>query len=235
MVVETPTQPAARSEKCKDRPPLNSGDRLSRAEFLRRYGQYPETKKAELVEGVVIVGSPVHKQHSIPHFRFSTVLGVYCAGTPGILAGDNQSVILDQENELQPDLCVWVSEERRAKSEESEKGPLIGAPDLVVEVAASSASQELHSKLNVYLRSRVREYLVLLAYERETRFFRLVDGEFRAVQPDDAGVFRSQVLPGFRFRSDWFWQGRISELLELAREGLASQEHRDFAAKPSAT
>lgn len=234
MVVETPTLPATRSKGFQDRPPLNSGDRLSRSEFHHRYGQYPEIKKAELVEGVVIVGSPVHKQHSIPHFRFATVLGVYCAGTPGILAGDNQSVILDHENELQPDLCVWVAGEQSAKAEESEKGPLIGAPDLVVEIAASSASHDLHNKLNVYRRNRVREYLVLLAYERETRFFRLADGEFATVRPDADGVTRSQVLPGFWFRSDWFWEGKTSELLQLVQEGLASQEHEEFAAKLSA-
>ncbi len=49
-------------------PPLNSGDRLSRAEFERRYSTQPEIKKAELIEGVVYVSSPVRtQQHGIPH------------------------------------------------------------------------------------------------------------------------------------------------------------------------
>jgi hypothetical protein len=39
--------------------PLQSGDRLSRAEFERRYQAHPDIK-AELVEGVVILASPVH-------------------------------------------------------------------------------------------------------------------------------------------------------------------------------
>ena len=234
MVVSAPAQSPIESKKGPSRPPLHSGDHLTRAEFRRRYALYPDIKKAELIEGVVIVGSPVHKQHSIPHFRFGTILGVYCAGTLGILAGDNQSVILDQENELQPDLCVWVPEEQRTSGGESEEGPLIGAPAFVVEVAASSASHDLHSKFDVYRRSGVREYLVLLAYEREMRFFRLEEGEFREVLPDEDGVTRSQVLPGFLFRSDWFWEGKMSELLQLVQEGLASQEHREFAAKLSA-
>ena len=34
-------------------PPLESGDRLSRAEFERRYAAMPALKKAELIEGVV--------------------------------------------------------------------------------------------------------------------------------------------------------------------------------------
>ena len=34
-------------------PPLESGDRLIRAEFERRYQAMPHVKKAELIEGVV--------------------------------------------------------------------------------------------------------------------------------------------------------------------------------------
>ena len=40
----------------------------------------------------------------------------------------------------------------------------------------------------------MQEYLVLLAYEREMRFFRLADGEYVLVEPDEYGVLRS---PGF--------------------------------------
>ena len=39
--------------------PLESGDRLSRAEFERRYMAMPDLKRAELIEGVVYVPSPV--------------------------------------------------------------------------------------------------------------------------------------------------------------------------------
>ena len=49
-------------------PPLESGDRLTRAEFERRYEAMPELKKAELIEGVVYVSSPVRfDRHSEQH------------------------------------------------------------------------------------------------------------------------------------------------------------------------
>ena len=228
MVIQAPTQPVAQTAPRRERPPLNSGDHLSRAEFHRRYGMYPEIKKAELIEGVVIVGSPVHRQHGIPHFDFGTILGVYRIFTPGLLASDNQSIVLDQENELQPDLCVWIDRAGGERVSGSEKGPLTGAPEFVVEVAASSASHDLHSKLNVYRRNGVQEYLVLLAYEREMRFFRLAHGEYIAVEAGADGVMRSQALPGFRFRSDWFWEGRLAESMQLVQEGIASPEQRAF-------
>ena len=228
MVIQAPTQPVAQTAPRRERPPLNSGDHLSRAEFHRRYGMYPEIKKAELIEGVVIVGSPVHRQHGRPHFQFSAILGAYVAHTPGLLAGDNESVVLDGDNELQPDLFVGIDAARGGQLTDSEKGPLIGVPEFIVEVAASSASHDLHSKLNVYRRNGVQEYLVLLAYEREMRFFRLSGGEYVAVEAGADGVMRSQALPGFRFRSDWFWEGRLAESMQLVQEGIASPEQRAF-------
>jgi hypothetical protein len=48
-------------------PALENGDRLTRAEFECRYEAMPHLKKAELIEGVVYVPSPVrHRQHGAP-------------------------------------------------------------------------------------------------------------------------------------------------------------------------
>lgn len=41
-------------------PPLQAGDFLTRAEFERRYHQHPNLKKAELIEGIVYMPSPVN-------------------------------------------------------------------------------------------------------------------------------------------------------------------------------
>ena len=234
MVVSAPALSPIESQKGSSRPPLQSGDHLCRAEFRRRYALYPEIQKAELIEGVVIVGSPVHRQHGRPHFQFVSLVGTYTAHTPGLVAGDNESIVLDEDNEFQPDLFIGIDSIRGGQLTDTEKGPLAGVPEFIVEIAASSASYDLHSKFDVYLRSGVQEYLVLLAYEREMRFFRLEEGEFRSVQPNEDGVLRSRVLPGLWFRSDWFWEGRMSELLQLVQEGLASREHQEFAANLSA-
>jgi hypothetical protein len=40
-------------------PLFENGDRLTRAEFERRYEAMPRVKKAELIEGVVYLGPPV--------------------------------------------------------------------------------------------------------------------------------------------------------------------------------
>jgi len=65
-------------------PPLENGDRLTRAEFERRYEAMPKLKKAELIEGEVYMPSPVRqRRHSHPHTRLVTWLGNYETDTPG--------------------------------------------------------------------------------------------------------------------------------------------------------
>src|SRR4051812_19106151 len=81
-------------------PPLENGDRLTRDEFERRYHAMPPHIKAELVEGVVYMSSPVKDTtHSQPHFDLITWLGAYRAATQGVLGGDNGTLRLDLDNE----------------------------------------------------------------------------------------------------------------------------------------
>src|SRR5262245_42047125 len=151
---ETSNAPAAVSA-------LENGDRLSRAEFERRYEAMPELKKAELIEGEVYVGSPVrHDLHSRPHGHLTVWIGTYSAATSGTDFGDNGSVRLDLDNEPQPDAYLLIRSERGGQARISEDDFVEGAPELVAEVASSSVSYDLGKKLHVYRRNGVREYVV---------------------------------------------------------------------------
>lgn len=51
-------------------PSLEPGDQLTRPEFERRYQAMPDCKKAELIDGVVYLPSPVrYLGHGQPHGR----------------------------------------------------------------------------------------------------------------------------------------------------------------------
>ncbi len=122
-------------------PPLESGDKLTRAEFEQRYAAMPHVKKAELIEGTVYMASPLRiTQHGDPHARIMAWLGVYWAATPGVQVGDNPTVRLDADNEPQPDALLRIE---AGQSTISEDGYVEGAPELIVEIAASSASLDL--------------------------------------------------------------------------------------------
>lgn len=206
-----------------------TGDHLTRAEFERRYVAQPHIRKAELIEGVVYMPSPVHlNKHSKPHSRIILFLGNYVAATPGADFGDNATVRLDRENEVQPDAFLRLHEAAGGQSRAGIDDYLEGAPELIVEVAASSAAYDLYEKLRVYRRNGVQEYLILLAYEQETRWFQLVEGEYKLLLPDEAGVLRSQVFPGLHFHADLFWADDLAGMLKVLQAGLALPEHHAF-------
>ena len=142
------------------RPALKHGDRLGREEFERRYALRPDLKKAQLIEGVVYMPSPVSVAHSEPHAMILGILLVYSAFTPGVRCYDNTTVRLDLDNEPQPDALLRIEPDHGGQSRVSEDGYIEAAPELIVEVAATSSSIELHDKLRAYRRNGVREYVV---------------------------------------------------------------------------
>jgi Uma2 family endonuclease len=178
-------------------PMLESGDRLTRAEFHRRYCERPDIKKAELVEGVVYVASPVRWDlHSEPQAWVLAWLGSYAARNPGLRLGGNGTVFLDADNEVQPDACLW--REEPAGPHVTEAHYLEGAPQLVVEIAASSAAYDLHDKMRAYRRNGVREYIVWRTIDAAIDWFRLHEGEYVRVEPNADGVIESETFPGLR-------------------------------------
>jgi Uma2 family endonuclease len=193
---------------------LHSGDRLTQPEFHRRYESWPEEWKAELVEGVVYVASPVSGQHSSPHAAIVLWLGTYQAKHPELRIDDNITVYLDADNEVQPDACLW--HEVPGGPVLDEHGYVEGPPQLVAEVAVSSVSYDLHDKLNAYRRTGVREYVVWPVEDRAIDWFRLHDGAYLRVEPDERDVIESQTFPGLRLAVQKMLAGdRAGVLAEL--------------------
>lgn len=218
--------------KTPDPPPLNAGDRLSRAEFERRYQAMPEVNKAELIEGTVYMPSPVHiLKHGQPHLILNTWLGVYIAGTPDVSGGDNATVRLDNENEVQPDALLRLETTLGGHSHVTEDDYLAGPPELIVEVAASSASYDLHSKRRVYARNGVQEYLVAQAYEQRVDWFVLRESVYEPLQADAEGILRSVVFPGLWLPVEALWAGDLATMLRVLQQGLVSPEHSVFVAE----
>src|ERR1039457_2997981 len=83
--------------------PLENGEFMHSREFLRRYERMPQVKKAELIEGVVYMGSPVSVRHAKPDGIIQVWLGTYASRHPDTEALPNANVILDAENTGQPD------------------------------------------------------------------------------------------------------------------------------------
>jgi Uma2 family endonuclease len=222
---------AAELETVEVPPTLESGDHLTRAEFEWRYNRRPDIKKAELIEGVVYMSSPVRfTQHSHPHANVMFWLVGYTVATPGVTSGDNPTVRLDLDNEPQPDGCLRIEATHGGQSRLDADGYVAGAPELIAEVAASSASYDLHTKLNAYRRNQVQEYVVLLTEERQLRWHRLRQGRYELLAPDAAGIIRSEVFPSLWLDVQALLAGNMARVLEVLQQGLASADHAAFVA-----
>ena len=204
-------------------PRLENGDRLTRGEFEKRYQGMSEVKKAELIEGVVVMPSPVNqKQHGNPHLRIATWIGNFEAATPGVIGGDNATIRLDLDNEPQPDALLMIEPKHGGQAQIDEDGYISGAPELIAEIASTSASYDLHDKLNAYRRNGVREYIVWRVLDRAVDWFVLRGSEYVPTAGDEASV---RPAAGSR-------DGAIGERrLATALEGHASAWPRTDATK----
>ncbi|HLJ09746.1 MAG TPA: Uma2 family endonuclease [Planctomycetaceae bacterium] len=227
----TQTSPLPQSPPPEKIPRLQVGDRLTRAEFERRYVAMPEINKAELVEGVVYMPSPVSTEgHGDPHFDLVTWIGNYRIQTPGVAGGDNATIRLDHDNEPQPDVHLRIQPEFGGATRIVE-GLLEGPPELVAEVSATSVSYDLHDKLNAYRRNGVREYIVWRVLERSIDWFILREGRFDRLPLANDGIYRSEVFPGLWLDPAAMVDGNVARVLVVLQSGLAADEHRDFVRK----
>ena len=213
-------------------PPLENGDHLDREEFERRFDAMPGLKKAELLEGVVYVPSPVRaKRHSEPHADLVAWIVHFKAYTPGVQALDNASVRLDRKNMPQPDAALRIEPGCGGQSRISDDDYVEGPPELAIEVASSSVSYDLHVKLRVFERQGILEYVVHRVLDASVDWFVLVEGKYQRLEPDAAGVFRSRAVPGLWLDAPALLRGDVPRVLEVLAEGLKTPEHADLVDK----
>lgn len=176
-------------------PILEPGDHLTLEDFDRIYEQRPDIKKAELIFGVVYMPSPVRvPEHAEPVGIVTTWLGNYALRHRGVRFAVDGSTKLSDQAKVQPDVMMWNEGGRSRVDEDTHH--LIGPPELVVEITASSASYDLHEKKDLYRAAGVQEYVVWRTLEGEIDWFALKEGEYVRLEPDEAGITHSEVFPG---------------------------------------
>lgn len=210
-------------------PPLENGDLLNRYEFERRYNSRPNHKKAELIEGIVYMAAALRfKSHGQPHGWIIGCLVAYEAMTPGVAVGIEPTVRLDVDNEPQPDAVLLIMPEAGGQAQLSEDDYIEGAPELVVEIAASSVAIDLHAKKQAYRRNGVKEYIVWQVLDQKISWFYLEKGEYLDLIADSDGILHSRVFPGLWLAVTELLAGNMQRVLAVIQEGVQSPEHREF-------
>lgn len=192
---------------------LDPGDHMDREEFHARYLLRPDIRRAELVQGVVYVPSPARiPEHGSPHNLLNAWIANYALRHPGLIGSSDGTVYLTEDDEVQPDVALF--RESKGNARINDEHYLEGAPELVVEVAASSRSYDLHSKKESYRRAGVIEYVVWRTLDGAIDWFVLRDGQYEDVFPDDNGIIESHQFPGLRLPVARILKGDWAAILE---------------------
>jgi Uma2 family endonuclease len=91
-----------------------------------------------------------------------------------------------------------------------------------VEVAASSASYDLHEKMEAYRRNGVREYVVWRGLDWAVDWFELRDGAYARREPDADGTVESVQFAGLRLHVPSLLAGNAAGVLAAVRPSGAS-------------
>lgn len=114
-------------------------------------------------------------------------------------------------------------------------GYIQGALELIVEVAASTVSYDLHEKLNAYRRNGVKEYVVWRTEDRAIDWFVLIEGVYNRHSAASDGIYRSLVFPGLWLDSAAILQNNMARVLQVLQQGIADASHQEFVARLSST
>jgi Uma2 family endonuclease len=211
---------------------LHTGDRMTREEFHRVYEQMPEGFEAELIGGIVYVGSPLKRRHGTNHLPLGSLFFAYEANTPGVESGDNTTILLGDEGEPQPDLYLRILPEFGGQSRTTGDDYVAGAPELLSEIVHSSRAIDLHAKRDDYARYGVLEYLVVCLREGQLRWFDLRANQ--ELSPDADGVFRMRAFPGLWVHAEALFAKDHRRLMTTLEQGLATAQHAAFVSRLAA-
>jgi len=208
--------------------PLQPGDRLNADEFERRYEAMPEGTKAELIEGIVYMQAAAKLSHGQPLGFMTTWIGHYCMATPGTDYANDATDRLDDSNQPQPDVSLFIRPECGGQTRISDDGYLTGGPELIVEIAGSSLAIDRGPKLRTYEQYGVKEYLIWRVKDQMIEWYVRRNDRFELCPADDDGVFRSETFPGLWLQRDAALVRDGVATMNTLDAGLATEAHTAF-------
>ena len=185
-------------------------ERMTAEEFLELA---PEDRKAELIDGEMVMPSPPLDIHERLFGFLHALLHVYVEQhNLGEVRGSRTPVILASDQVYEPDI-LFVARER---ADIITPRGVMGAPDFVIEILSrGTAAYDRGPKLRGYERAGVKEVWLIDPYgPAGTEFYWLKEGRYAPASVEE-GVLRSVAIPGFAIRVEWLWpDGAFIPVLE---------------------
>jgi Putative restriction endonuclease len=209
---------------------LVEGQRLDQPTFHALYQAMPPGTRAELIDGVVHMPSPVGLDHGEAHVPVIVWLSYYAEKTPGVRAMDNATTILGWKSEPQPDGLLRILPEYGGRTW-NEGGFVHGAPELVAEIAKATRYADFGPKLDDYQRAGVTEYVIRAFDPNEICWFSLDQGTLVQRTIGDGGLYRSTVFPGLWLDPVALLNGDTQRLRAVIDMGCVTVDHAAFVAR----
>lgn len=167
---------------------------------LADYLSLPDEPRTELIYGRLLVTAAPFYPHQAATFALALRLDRLVRPQGGKIAVAPLDVVLAEHSVVQPDI-VYISRERR----EILGGRVEGAPDLLVEVISPGTERrDRDEKLDLYLRSGVREYWIVDTAARHITFLVHRGGLFVVALAENE-VYRSTEFPEISLDLADFW------------------------------
>ena len=194
--------------------------------------QMPPGTRAELINGVVHMPSPVGPEHGLATVPTHVWLSYYQENTPGVDVLDNTSTVLDVRREPLPDVQLRILPEYGGRTQ-ADRRFVRGVPELIVEVSHTTRYTDLGPKFDDYEHAGVLEYVVRAFGPDEVLWFFRREGRLVELPPGFEGIIRSESFPGLWLDPRALIEGNTRRLREILDHGLATTEHSAFVSAAS--
>jgi len=162
-----------------------------------------EDTNAELVEGIIVMKSPVSEPHEGVFEFLHKLLSLYVEHRElGRVRGPRTLIRIARHTGREPDL-LFVAKERL---DIVHTNFVAGPPDLVIEIVSShDRPYELVAKQSEYEGVGVREFWLIDHPKERLRVFDLDPHGVFEERSLEAGLLEAKTVPGFRIEVDWLW------------------------------
>ncbi|MGM9507302.1 Uma2 family endonuclease [Larkinella sp. GY13] len=155
--------------------------------------------KAEFINGVVVMHSPVKRQHLNASENLLMLLKVYVNKQDLGEVNTEKALVALSRNDYEPDICYWNKEIAASFHDDQMEHP---APDLIVEILSrTTTGRDRGIKFEDYAAHGVREYWMIDPVRQSLEQYKL-DEDLMAFEEaavlfvDD--TLESLTIPGFR-------------------------------------
>ena len=188
-----------------------------RAHREKFYAELTEGRKAEFVNGEVIVHSPVPVVHLEARDNLSQLLRWHVQKHElGFVAGQTTLCVFPR-NDYEPDVCFFNAEKTAQIRPDQLKFPI---PDFIAEVLSESTERlDRGIKFQDYQAHGVAEYWLVDPEKEVLEQYLLREGAYQLEQKSGTGEVRCQVVPGFTIPIRALFDAQLNT--EVLRQMLA--------------